>query len=63
MGRTPQDQSEHYSDAETQERFEQLVRRALNTKPKPLKSMGPRGVPAQSKKRHKKTTSRKARAA
>jgi hypothetical protein len=40
-----------YSEQETQQRFEKLVRAALNTKPKPLKAMGPKGVPAQSKKR------------
>jgi hypothetical protein len=45
--------AESYSEAETQRRFEKLVRAALNTKPKPLKSMGPKGVPAQSKKRKK----------
>jgi hypothetical protein len=42
-----------YSDQETQQRFEKLVRAALNTRPKPLKSMTPKGVPAQSKKRRK----------
>jgi hypothetical protein len=46
---------DQYSEIETQRRFEKLVRRALNTKPKPLKSMGPKGVPAQSKKRRRKT--------
>jgi len=54
MGRTPQDHGEQYSDAETQQRFEQLVRSALNTRPKPLKSMGPKGMPSQSKKRRKR---------
>jgi hypothetical protein len=44
--------SEQYSERETQRRFEKLVRRALNTKPKPFKSMGPKGMPSQSKKRH-----------
>jgi len=46
----PDDQ---YSEAKTQQRFEKLVSRALNTKPKPLKSMGPKGMPSQSKKRQK----------
>jgi hypothetical protein len=43
-----------YSEQETQQRFEKLVRRALNTRPKPLKSMGPKGMPSQSKKRRRK---------
>jgi hypothetical protein len=42
-----------FSEEETQQRFDKLVRVALNTKPKPLKTMGPKGVPAQSKKRRK----------
>jgi hypothetical protein len=55
MGRTPrQSVDDQYSEAETQQRFERLVRAALNTKPIPLKSMGPKGVPAQSKKRRKR---------
>jgi hypothetical protein len=49
--KTPEDQ---FSEQETQQRFEKLVRAALNTKPKPLKSIGPKGVPAQSKKARKK---------
>jgi hypothetical protein len=44
----PEDQ---FSEQEAQQRFEKLVRAALNTRPKPLKMMGPKGVPAQSKKR------------
>jgi hypothetical protein len=40
-----------YSEQETQQRFDKLVRAALNTRPKPLKTMGRKGVPAQSKKR------------
>lgn len=43
-----------YSPAETQQRFERLVKAALNTPPKTLKSMGPKGMPSQSKKRRKK---------
>jgi hypothetical protein len=42
-----------FSEQETQQRFEKLVKAALNTRPKPLKTMGPKGVPAQSKKRSK----------
>ena len=51
MARHPERDNEQYGDAETQQRFEKLVRAALNTKPKPLKSMGPKGMPSQSKKR------------
>lgn len=47
-------QPDQYSDREAQQRFEKLVRRALNTPPKPLKSMGPKGMPSQSKKRQKR---------
>jgi hypothetical protein len=47
----PSKTSDHtYSEQETQQRFDKLVRAALNTKPKPLKTMGPKGVAAQSKK-------------
>jgi spore germination protein GerM len=42
---------DQYSEQETQQRFENLVKSALNTPPKTLKSMTPKGVPAQSKKR------------
>jgi len=49
----PQDK---FSEQETQQRFQRLVKVALNTPPRPLKSMGPKGVPAQSKKRKKKAT-------
>jgi hypothetical protein len=48
---------EQYSDLETQQRFDKLVKAALNTKPKPLKSMTPKGVPAQSGKARKKAKS------
>jgi hypothetical protein len=52
MGMTPKPrEGDQYSEQETQQRFDKLVRAALNTKPKPLKTMGPKGVPAQSKKR------------
>jgi len=54
MGRTPtQQDNDQYSEAEAQQRFEKLVRRALNTRPKPLKTMA-KGMPSQSKKRRKK---------
>jgi hypothetical protein len=46
-------QSDAYTQQETQRRFEGLVKAALNTPPKPIKSMGRKGVPAQSKKRRK----------
>jgi len=45
---------DQYSEQETQRRFEKLVKSALNTRPKTLKSMGPKGMPAQSKKRLKR---------
>jgi hypothetical protein len=45
---------EQYSERETQRRFKDLVQRALNTRPKPLKSMGPKGMPSQSKKKKKR---------
>jgi hypothetical protein len=48
-----QPKDNQYSEREAQQRFERLVRRALNTRPKPLKSMGPKGMPSQSKKRRK----------
>ena len=47
------DQGE-YSEQEAQQRFETLVKAALNTRPKPLKSMGRKGMPSQSKKRRKR---------
>jgi hypothetical protein len=43
---------DQYSEQETQQRFERLVKAALNTRPKPLKSMA-KGMPSQSKKRRK----------
>ena len=42
-----------YSEQEAQQRFDALVRSALNTKPKLLKSMGPKEMPSQSKKQPK----------
>ena len=52
----PQSQIEKqcYDEEETQKRFQALVKAAQNTRPKPLKSMGPKGMPSQSKKRRKK---------
>ena len=52
---TKQSEQDQYSEAEAHQRFEKLVRRALNTRPKPLKSMEPKGMPSQSKKRRKKS--------
>jgi hypothetical protein len=49
---------DQYSEQEAQQRFEKLVRFALNTRPKPLKSMGPRGMPSQSKKQRKRAKSK-----
>jgi hypothetical protein len=37
------------SEQEAQQRPEKLIKATLNTRPKPLKSMTPKGVPAQSK--------------
>jgi hypothetical protein len=47
-------QENDLSQAEVQQRFEKLVKAALNTRPKPLKSMGRKGMPSQSKKRRKR---------
>jgi hypothetical protein len=56
MGRTPAARDgDQYSEQEAQQRFDKLVRAALSTRPKPLKATGPRGVPAQSKKRNRQT--------
>ena len=46
---------QQYSEQEAQRRFLAALKAAVNTPPKPLKSMGPKGVPAQSKKRKKPT--------
>lgn len=48
------EQDDQYSEQEAQQRFEKLVHVALNTRPKPIKSMGRKGVPAQRKKRRKR---------
>ena len=42
---------DQYSEQEAQEQFQRLLRSALATPPKPLKSMSPKGVTAQRKKR------------
>jgi len=49
-----------YSEREAQRRFKKLVDIALKSPPKPIKSMGPKGVPAQSKKRQARRKSRAA---
>ncbi len=49
------DHTEQYSEEEAQRRFIAAVKAGLNTKPTPLKSIVPKGVPAQSKKRRKPT--------
>lgn len=46
---------EAFSEQDAQQRFEKLVKAALNTRPKTLKSMGRKGMPSQSKKRRKRT--------
>jgi hypothetical protein len=43
--------SDQYNEQEAQQRFEKLVKIALNSPPKPHKSMTRKGVAAQSKKR------------
>lgn len=52
MTKTRED--DQYSEQEAQQRFEKLVHVALKTPPKTQKMMGPKGVPAQSKKRRKR---------
>lgn len=53
-----QSEDENYTEQEMQRRFERLVHAALNTRPKPLKSMSPKGVAAQSKKGRAKPSAR-----
>jgi hypothetical protein len=48
-----QKQDNKYSEQEAQRRFVAAVKAGLNTKPTPLKSITPKGVPAQSKKQPK----------
>ena len=47
----PTKHDDQYSEEEAQQRFLAAVKAGLNTPPKPLKSMTPKGVPAQSKKK------------
>jgi hypothetical protein len=47
-------ETDQYSEKEAQRRFMASLKAAVNTPPKPLKRMTPKGVPAQSKKRKKK---------
>ena len=51
---------ENYTEQEAQQRFQKLVGIALKSPPKPIKSMGKKGVPAQSKKPQKRRKSRAA---
>jgi hypothetical protein len=44
---------ERYSDQEAQQRFQAALKGALNTPPKPLKSMTPKRAKLQPKKRKK----------
>jgi hypothetical protein len=53
MARHPTRDNEQYSDDEAEQRFLTAVKAGLNTKPTPLKSIVPKGVPAQSKKSKK----------
>jgi hypothetical protein len=53
---TKQTKEDQYSEEEAQRRFIAAVKAGLNTSPKPLKSMTPKRVRAQSKKRQKKRT-------
>jgi len=55
MSKDPTHGSDKYSDEEAQRRFMTAIKAALNTPSKPLKSMTPKGVPAQSKKRRKRS--------
>ncbi len=50
----PKTDIDQYSEPEAQRRFMAALKAAVNTPPKPLKSMGRKGVPAQSKKRRKR---------
>jgi hypothetical protein len=49
-----QKSSDKYSEQEAQQRFMAALKSAVNTPPKPLKSMTRKGVAAQSKKRRKR---------
>jgi hypothetical protein len=50
--------ADRFGEQGAQQRFEKLVKAALNPRPKPLKSMTPKGVPAQSKKLVKRPTNK-----
>jgi hypothetical protein len=54
MARPTKETADQYSEQEAQRRFMSALKAAVNTPPKPLKGMGPKGVSAQSKKRRKK---------
>ncbi|MEI8152747.1 MAG: hypothetical protein WCG92_14245 [Hyphomicrobiales bacterium] len=56
MGRTPQSSDEQYSEPEAQRRFMAAIKAAVNTKPTPLKTIVPKGVPAQRKKNKSKNS-------
>ena len=51
----PTKAEDQYSEQEAQQRFMAALKAAVNTPPKPLKSMTPKGIPAQRKKRRKRT--------
>jgi hypothetical protein len=61
MARHPTRDNEQYSDDDAQRRFMTAVKAGLNTKPTPLKSIMPKGVPAQSKKAQAKRQQRSPR--
>jgi hypothetical protein len=47
--------NDQYSKQEAQQRFEKLVKVAQNTRPKPIKRMDPKGVPAIEDKTKKQS--------
>jgi len=49
-------EDDQYTKQEAQRRFMAALKAAVNTPPKPLKSMTPKGVPAQSRKRRKRAS-------
>jgi hypothetical protein len=51
----PKSDPDQYSEQEAEQRFKKLVGIALKSPPKPIKSMGRKGVAAQSKRRRKRT--------
>jgi len=52
-----------YPEPEAQRRFMAALKAAVNTPPKPLESMGPKGVPAQRKRQKKKNVAYRANGA